>query len=194
MPDVLDRLRWILPFLICGCLPDIQLVPQDAASIMEATVDAGAIPLDGPDAGQPDAATIPLDQPVAPPDQPKPSDLPKNDAVSLDATADAPGVDGGTVADAGATTLQPLTLSAGDAHTCALTADASLLCWGSNHFTEPQPGVMDFVRPSPSRIAFVDRAAVVDCGSLLTCARSPTQTVTCWGNALFGELNPMTGN
>lgn len=194
MRDVLDSVRWALPLLICGCLPDIQRVSQDASTASETGIDAGTMPLDRLDIETSDTLVVMLDQPVVPLDQPTPSDLLKDDAVSLDASADAPGVDGGAAADAGATAVQPLTLSAGDAHTCALAINGHLFCWGSNHFTEPQPGVMDFVRPSPSHIVFVDRAVEVDCGPLLTCARSPTHSVTCWGNALFGEMNPMTGN
>lgn len=74
-----------------------------------------------------------------------------------------------------------------DYHTCALTDDARVLCWGSASVGRLGDGSTDGVRLAPGRVhGLVDAAAVVS-GPSYACALRRTGSVECWG------LGPMGG-
>jgi alpha-tubulin suppressor-like RCC1 family protein len=84
-------------------------------------------------------------------------------------------------------------LGAGHDHTCVVTQDGSVLCWGNNY--KNQLGVVGENPGVPVRVqGFDDAAADVECngvhgyGSGFSCARLRSGRVWCWGSNEHGEL------
>lgn len=79
-------------------------------------------------------------------------------------------------------------ISAGHAHTCAVTLSNSLLCWGDNAFG--QLGDQSFEpRSVPVEVAEVGNAAfAVSAGGTHSCARVSGGAVWCWGDNSDGAL------
>ena len=67
---------------------------------------------------------------------------------------------------------------AGRYHTCAVTTDSSLLCWGLNTDDQTTP-------PSGSNYASVYSNGFAD----FSCALTQEGKVTCWGSNTYGQLN-----
>jgi alpha-tubulin suppressor-like RCC1 family protein len=97
-----------------------------------------------------------------------------NGAASSSATATAvAGLDHGVLA-----------LSAGDAHTCAITGDGKLACWGSARSGRLGNGASQTYAAALSPVDVVNmktNVASVAAGGDRTCALSRTGAVTCWG-------------
>ncbi|MCA9588045.1 MAG: hypothetical protein KC657_22130 [Myxococcales bacterium] len=71
-------------------------------------------------------------------------------------------------------------LTAGAAHTCALTDAARVYCWGANDVGQLGDGTrVDSARPV--LVARVDGATAVRAGRAHTCALLRSGTVACWG-------------
>jgi len=93
-------------------------------------------------------------------------------------------------------------VSAGREHSCALTADGTAYCWGSNEFS--QLGVDGDgttctradreipCRRVPVAVATTLRFKRVSAGGVHTCAISTNDRVYCWGDNLRGELGDPT--
>ena len=85
-------------------------------------------------------------------------------------------------------------ISAGGEHTCMVTPDGSVKCWGENG--EGQLG--DGSRISRSRMTLVsglgERAISVSAGSNHTCAITASKNLWCWGFDGFGQLGDGTDN
>ncbi len=80
------------------------------------------------------------------------------------------------------------TLTAGFAHTCALTSQGEVLCWGDN--SEGQLGDGSNVsHRQPLPVIGLDRGIKeVVAGDQFTCALTALGGVKCWGNNQYGQL------
>ena len=70
-------------------------------------------------------------------------------------------------------------VAAGDIHTCATRADATVVCWGDNTFGQADPPEGTF--------------KAVDAGAIHTCAIRTEGTVACWGDNSLGQADPPDG-
>ena len=81
-------------------------------------------------------------------------------------------------------------IAAGGYHTCALSDDGKVWCWGRNN--EGQLGLGDNVTPrtSPSSIPYFNNnaAVAIAAGSNHTCAITENNELLCWGSNSNGQL------
>lgn len=80
-----------------------------------------------------------------------------------------------------------LTASAGDHHTCGITVDGTLLCWGFNLFGQVGDGT-NLNRQIPTQIGGTLRFNTVSAGGSHTCALTQDGTAYCWGTNTSGQL------
>lgn len=78
-------------------------------------------------------------------------------------------------------------VSAGDAHTCGVTTDDRVYCWGSNANGQLGDG-STMSRPQPVLVAGGLRFRQVEAGSYHTCARTTDNRAYCWGWNSSGQL------
>lgn len=93
---------------------------------------------------------------------------------------------------------EPIEISAGYAHTCALRKDGSVWCWGRNEYGElgmdagsAAPGVPTLVPLPDKAVAMVAGGGysyAVDGQPAHTCAILKDTTVYCWGAGTVGQL------
>ncbi|MCH9662298.1 MAG: hypothetical protein K0U66_01390 [Gammaproteobacteria bacterium] len=87
---------------------------------------------------------------------------------------------------------KPLTLvkqiSAGDSHTCAISADGDIYCWGA--FADSRLGLSDVLSDStaPARIGSDSDWIEVSAGGAHTCATKNGGELYCWGAFANGQL------
>lgn len=92
-------------------------------------------------------------------------------------------------------------ITAGDSHTCALIADGSVLCWGSNAYGQLGTGTPSNVGDtgnstfvaSPLNYASVNlgtgrKAVQIASGAFHNCALLDNSTIKCWGSNSAGQL------
>jgi alpha-tubulin suppressor-like RCC1 family protein len=80
-------------------------------------------------------------------------------------------------------------VAAGLAHTCAVTADLSLVCWGANDAGQLGNGTTAASpTTTPTPVAGLAGVASVAAGGAHTCARLVDGTVSCWGADTSGQL------
>jgi alpha-tubulin suppressor-like RCC1 family protein len=79
-----------------------------------------------------------------------------------------------------------LSISAGYAHTCAVTTAGSALCWGLN--AAGQLGSMPTNATVPSQVAGLAHVASISAGYLHTCAVTQSGGALCWGFNGKGQL------
>jgi len=92
-------------------------------------------------------------------------------------------------------------VTAGAAHTCAVTSARRLLCWGANNqgqlgqgtvpgpTTEPSAGPAFLATPTPVAEPLTQRdIAAVAAGGDTTCAVTSEGRAFCWGNNGFGQV------
>lgn len=77
-------------------------------------------------------------------------------------------------------------LSAGGSHTCGVTGETRLFCWGSNEAGQLGVGVLGGATDRPRRVGvgYVSAAA----GGFHTCAVDGLANVLCWGGNAHGQL------
>ncbi|MDX2087528.1 MAG: hypothetical protein SFX73_06750 [Kofleriaceae bacterium] len=71
-------------------------------------------------------------------------------------------------------------VGAGELHTCAVTEDGEVYCWGDNTCGKLGDGT-NTSRPYPQRVAGLPRIVGVEVNDLLTCAIDTTGQVWCFG-------------
>lgn len=85
--------------------------------------------------------------------------------------------------------LDVISVSAGEGHTCAITRDSKLYCWGENLWGElglGNSGSNKFrVLPEAVNLSHVTS---VSTGHGQTCATTQDGTLYCWGNNMNGQL------
>ena len=82
-------------------------------------------------------------------------------------------------------------ISAGARHTCGVTDDNRLYCWGANGRGELGDGTTT-LRASPVVVGRGLRFRQVDAGGQHTCAVTTDNIVYCWGLNVYGELGDGT--
>jgi len=78
-------------------------------------------------------------------------------------------------------------ITASDRHTCALIADGTARCWGSNFFGEIGNNTTDH-QFSPVPVLGLTNAVAIETGDVHTCAMLADGTARCWGLDSSGEL------
>lgn len=90
----------------------------------------------------------------------------------------------------------PIQISVGLSHACALLSDGSVWCWGSNLWGELGPGHPDGTT-APVRVELPQAATAVQAGGFaqeageplaVSCAILQDETVRCWGSGKQGGL------
>ncbi len=90
-------------------------------------------------------------------------------------------------------------IAAGADHTCALIADGTARCWGSNRSGQLGDGTTgngsrNSDRPLPTAVTGLTNAVAIVAGSDHTCALLADGTARCWGNNPSGQLGDGTNN
>jgi alpha-tubulin suppressor-like RCC1 family protein len=82
-------------------------------------------------------------------------------------------------------------IDAGAFHTCALSADASVRCWGHDAWGQ-SGGATREDRPTPTEIGGLDHPVALALGRQHTCVRQGDRRVVCFGDNGFGQLGDGT--
>ncbi len=99
------------------------------------------------------------------------------------------------VSPAGAAPSHFVSVAAGDRHTCAVAADTTVRCWGSNQRGELGDGTTGDAskrRLVPVTVKGLTGAKAVGVGNFRTCALLNNGTVKCWGAASAGGVGDGT--
>jgi alpha-tubulin suppressor-like RCC1 family protein len=78
-------------------------------------------------------------------------------------------------------------VAAGGAHTCAITAERTVVCWGANDDGQLGDGGTQ-ASAAPVAVAGLTDAARLRAGAAHTCAQRMDGTVWCWGANFAGQL------
>ena len=77
-------------------------------------------------------------------------------------------------------------ISAGGDHSCALTAQAAALCWGSNRSGELGDGSTSSARRPTAVAGLTEPLGSISAGTFHTCAVGTSGQVWCWGRFVVG--------
>ncbi len=78
-------------------------------------------------------------------------------------------------------------VAGGTSHTCALTMDGRLRCWGRNDHGQVGVGSLDNV-PTPADVADTERFRLLALGAEHSCAVREDESLWCWGWNTEGQL------
>lgn len=79
-------------------------------------------------------------------------------------------------------------VAAGDNHSCALLANGSVRCWGSNFRGQLGDGSTVGMRLQPVAVVGINNAIGIAAGGDTTCARLINEEISCWGSESSGQL------
>jgi alpha-tubulin suppressor-like RCC1 family protein len=82
-------------------------------------------------------------------------------------------------------------VSAGELHTCGVSSDQRLYCWGYNSTGQLGDGTTTN-RSRPTPVATALRFRQVSAGAIHTCAIATDDRIYCWGYNAFGQLGDGT--
>ena len=82
----------------------------------------------------------------------------------------------------------PTIVAPGNDHTCALSADGSVRCWGSNVYGQLAEGTTTGAVPAPTEVPGLAGVTEVASGANHLCVRLSDGTVRCWGNDDYGQI------
>ncbi len=85
-------------------------------------------------------------------------------------------------------TSRVVTVSAGGAHTCALTARGQIKCWGDNFFGQLGDGITTDQLNPVDVIDLSSGLVSISAGNSHTCAMTAAGGVKCWGHNNYGQL------
>ncbi len=91
-----------------------------------------------------------------------------------------------------ATASEPSVIVAGNYHACALMADSTVRCWGSNAWGQLGTGSLDD-QLRPATVRALTGVAQIAAGGNNTCARMEDGTVRCWGDNAYCQLGRDAG-
>jgi len=88
--------------------------------------------------------------------------------------------------------VDPVDVTAGERHSCAVEASGRVLCWGNNMAGQLGLGNLDSGQLTPVAVPGIDDAIAVAAAELVTCVLHATGTISCWGENSYGELGDGT--
>ena len=112
-------------------------------------------------------------------------------AYSGSTTSDLSSYNSGYASLSAPSSVSAAALSAGHQHTCALLADGTVQCWGSNDSGRLGDGTYTD-RTTPVSVSGIANATALSLGWYHTCALLADGTVKCWGWNVSGQLGDGT--
>lgn len=104
-----------------------------------------------------------------------------------------PGYHPGAGASGDRCVADAVAITAGPDHTCALTSQGGIRCWGNNHDGQLGDGTTEMRLEPVEVVGLVQLAASIAAGNGHTCARlAGTGAVACWGLNDLGQLGDGT--
>ena len=85
----------------------------------------------------------------------------------------------------------PLTLAAGNSHTCAIVLGGEVRCWGANGSGQVGDGTQTY-RATPVTVSELSGATAITAGNSHTCAIVSGGEVRCWGDNGSGQVGDGT--
>ncbi|PKN59038.1 MAG: hypothetical protein CVU56_02795 [Deltaproteobacteria bacterium HGW-Deltaproteobacteria-14] len=100
----------------------------------------------------------------------------------------APGADSRAVGTTEGWRLAFVQVDGGEEHTCAVTNDGQVWCWGVGEYGQLGRGVFEGADPlSPGRVPNLGGVIQVHAGRYMTCARTAAGQTWCWGGEHLGN-------